>query len=242
MDVRSRPRAVNFAMPSAQDRPVIGVTADITADGRLQVGSAYAQMIERAGGTPIVLPPIPARIEEFMRLCDGFVLTGGDDPDMTHWNVPMHPKATPLHPQRQAFELALLAALDRAARTPALGVCLGMQLMGLHRGGSLDQHLPDSLVTASLHWDRRSHEVEGELGHGLVHSHHRQALTHAGSLTVIARAPDGVIEAVRDTARPGMYLGVQWHPERTDDGRLGFALFERLVHDASAARTAAGAR
>jgi putative glutamine amidotransferase len=74
-----------------------------------------------------------------------------------------------------------------------------------------------------------------------VHSHHRQALKHAGSLTVIARAPDGVIEAVHDSARPGMYLGVQWHPERTDDGRLGFALFERLVHDASAARNAAGA-
>jgi putative glutamine amidotransferase len=152
---------------------------------------------------------------------------------MSRWNLSTHPKATPLHPQRQAFELALLEALDRAPAKPALGVCLGMQLMGLHRGGTLDQHLPDSLPTAVLHWDHGSHEIAGELGRGLVHSHHRQALTHAGSLAVIARAPDGVIEAVRDAARPAMYLGVQWHPERTHDEKLGAGLFRKLVMAAS---------
>jgi putative glutamine amidotransferase len=145
----------------------------------------------------------------------------------------MHHKATPLHPERQAFEIALLEALDRMPRKPALGVCLGMQLMGLHAGGTLDQYLPDTLATAADHWDRRAHAIEGELGQGVVHSHHRQALRDAGSLRVIATAPDGVIEAVRREDRPAMYLGVQWHPERTDDQRLGYALFEQLVREAA---------
>jgi putative glutamine amidotransferase len=220
-------------------KPVIGITADIAAD-KFQVSRAYAGMIERAGGVPIILPCVPSLADELFALCDGVVLSGGDDPIMTQWGVAMHPKARPLDAQRQAFELALLGELDRRPGVPALGVCLGMQLMGLHCGGALDQHLPDSLATADMHWDRSAHEIEGELGRGTVHSHHRQALSEAGSLKVIARAPDGVIEAVRNENRPAMYLGVQWHPERTDDERLGFALFQRLVREAETAAAARG--
>ena len=123
---------------------------------------------------------------------------------------------------------ALTSAGHAAEGKPVLGVCLGMQLMGLHAGGVLDQHLPDHLVTAHLHWDRRAHEITGELGSGTVHSHHRQALSDPGRLRVIASAPDGLIEAVRSNDRP-FYLGVQWHPERTTDERLGIDLFRQLV-------------
>ena len=61
-----------------------------------------------------------------------------------------------------------------------------------------------------------------------MHSHHRQAVTDPGGLSIVARAADGVIEAVRDAGRP-FYLGVQWHPERTRDERLGAGLFRELV-------------
>ncbi len=212
--------------------PIIGITADL-AKGRIQVGEHYARMIAQAGGVPIILPPLVERVHEMLGVCHGVVLTGGDDPIMTHWGRPMHPRATPVDRQRQAFELALLHALDERPHMPALGVCLGMQLMGLHGGGELDQHLPDTLATAAMHWDHGSHDVAGELGSGIVHSHHRQALTDAGPhLKVIARAPDGVIEAVQRIDRPAMYLGVQWHPERTSDERLGLGLFRRLVAEA----------
>jgi putative glutamine amidotransferase len=162
------------------------------------------------------------------------VLSGGDDPATERWGQPTHPRAKPMDPRRQAFEVALLEALDAEGEVPVLGICLGMQLMGLHRGGRLDQFLPESLPTAEGHAPGRRHAVSGALGCGPVHSHHRQALADPGALSVVARAEDGLIEAVRDEARP-FYVGVQWHPERTEDEALGPGLFRSLV-DAARAR------
>jgi putative glutamine amidotransferase len=64
-----------------------------------------------------------------------------------------------------------------------------------------------------------------------VTSHHRQAVRDAGSMRVLAHSPDGVIEAIE---RPGarFQVGVQWHPERTEDPALGLGLFEALVQAA----------
>ena len=208
-------------------RPIIGITCDVS-EPRFQVGRAYADRVWAAGGLPIVLPCIPSAAPDLVSLCDGLVLTGGDDPIMSDWGQPQHPSTTPVHPHRQEFERAILAALERTATKPALGVCLGMQFMGLHAGGRLNQHLPDTLATAGDHWDRRQHPISGELGRGLVQSHHRQAIDDPGTMKVVAQAPDGVIEAIRDDARP-FYLGVQWHPERTDDPTLGQRLFDQLV-------------
>lgn len=219
-----------MSLPSAQTlsrRPIIGITVDV-ADGKYSLGRSYARMVIQAGGAPVMLPCEVACITEYLRLCDGVILSGGDDPDTTRWGVPIHPKAQPMHPDRQAFEVALLEALDEERRKPALGICLGMQLMGLHCGGELDQHLADSLSTAADHWDRRAHTITGELGEGTVHSHHRQALRDAGKLRVIARSSDGVIEAVRRDDR-SFYLGVQWHPERTEDAQLGIGVIQRLI-------------
>ena len=74
-------------------------------------------------------------------------------------------------------------------------------------------------------------EYPPDLRGALVWSRHRQAMTDPGSLEVVARAGDGVIEAIASTQRP-MYLGVQWHPERTDDRQMGMGLFHRLVDQA----------
>ena len=97
--------------------------------------------------------------------------------------------------------------------------------MGLLAGGSLEQDLPEPLAS---HHGTGEHKVTGSIGEGLVHTHHHQALTDAGSLTVVASADDGVIEAVRDVSR-SWYVGVQWHPERTKDQQLGQGLFEQLL-------------
>jgi gamma-glutamyl-gamma-aminobutyrate hydrolase PuuD len=212
--------------------PLIGITADLDERGYF-ARPAAAVPVGRAGGVPVLLPCLAKQVEAYLDRCDGLVLSGGDDPIMETWGVQTHPSARPVHPKRQAFELALLEALGTRPELPVLGICLGMQFMGLFHGGALDQHLPDTHATAGAHWPKTNHPVEGELAKGSVHSHHRQALTDPGSLRAVAWAPDGVIEAVRDEGRP-FYLGVQWHPERTDDVHLGRGVIESLVEAARA--------
>ncbi len=219
-----------------RNRPLIGVTADADAE-RFKLRRTYCRLIEQAGGVPVILPCVIEVAEAYLARCDGVVLSGGDDPDMRDWGEPTHPKADVIDPDRQRFERRILELLDERPAMPTLGICLGMQLMGLHAGGRLDQHLPDHLPTAHQHWNRTEHAIEGDLGTGRVLSHHRQALTDAGRLRVVARAEDGVIEAVCDDDRP-FYLGVQWHPERTEDPRFGRELFEALL-EVAASRVAA---
>ncbi|HED52884.1 MAG TPA: gamma-glutamyl-gamma-aminobutyrate hydrolase family protein, partial [Phycisphaerales bacterium] len=106
-----------------------------------------------------------------------------------------------------------------------------MQMMALHAGGSLNQHLPDTHPDHAIHWDNE-HEIlpstDALFSRGAVHSRHRQAVENPGDMGVLAIAPDGLIEAVNDPGRP-FYVGVQWHPERTDDPALGAMLFQKLI-------------
>jgi putative glutamine amidotransferase len=224
---------------SQRARPIIGITADVDGE-RSSVMLSYADAVGGAGGLPMILPPQPDLAHAFVQRCDGIVLSGGDDPIMERWGIPTHPEARRVSEIRQEFELAVLAALDDQPQLPVLGICLGMQYMALHAGACLDQCLPESLPTHAMHAGKVMHVVDGELGRGSVLSNHRQAVVassgHAGlaplhvadRLRVVATAPDGVIEAIRRDDRP-FYVGVQWHPERTTDARLGRGLFHQLV-------------
>lgn len=237
-----RTRAESPGWRSQPALPIIGVTADLADNAgtlRAQVAMAYARAVAAVGGLPIVLPPIPELAAEHVRRCHAVVLTGGDDPRTEQFGVPTHAKATPMRPERQAYELALLDAL-RERQMPVLGVCLGMQLMALHAGGRLDQHMADTRADAARHWGQ-THPIvpvvdagappagrDAIFHAGHVLSRHRQAVDDAGRLAILAHADDGVIEAIADPARP-FYIGVQWHPERTEDPHLGLELFRRLI-------------
>ncbi len=234
-DLRVR-RGYALAVERAGGVPVLLVPPD--GHSEKEKGSREER---ETGGTPVPLGRGGAggdRAAEFaaryLALCDAVIFTGGDDPATERYGEPTHPAAKVVHPDRQRFEEALLAALDEARENakPVMGICLGMQMMALHRGGALHQHLPDVLPTAVEHQNDHQHVVEPSPGAGLprgtVASWHHQAVRDAGRLRVIARAADGVIEAVDDPAR-GFYLGVQWHPERTSDPKLGQELFDRLV-------------
>jgi putative glutamine amidotransferase len=216
--------------------PLVGITADVELKGQAPVAMcrmSYAEAVAAAGGIPILLCPVPRLAAEHVRRCQALVFTGGDDPRTEAFGAPTHPKATPLHPIRQEYELALLEALRERPGTPVLGICLGMQLMALHAGGTLDQRLEEMRADAGRHFDA-THPVAPEgaglglVAPGEVWSRHRQAVSAPGRLVVAARADDGVIEAIVDPER-AFYVGVQWHPERTEDRALGADLFRRLV-------------
>jgi putative glutamine amidotransferase len=219
--------------------PLIGITTDIVDPGqgkplKADCSMNYARCIVAAGGVPVLLPAIADQVPHHVRLCDAFVFSGGDDPRTEDFGVPTHPAAKPLHPERQRYELALLDALHKTRPgAPVLGVCLGMQLMALHAGGHLNQHLADTLPTAADHRGRHSIRPSARrstlaLSEGSIWSNHHQAVDDPGSLAVLAKSHDGVIEAIAGPDRP-FYFGVQWHPERTDDPALGQGLFVSLI-------------
>ena len=223
----------------AARRPIIGITADIiphNGTDRAASPRTYDQAVRRAGGLPVLLPPLStgyARAVEYLSIIDGLVLTGGDDPRTEPFGEPTDPRVTPVHDDRQASESALLDGILRSSPAmPVLGVCLGMQMMALHAGGRLDQFMPDTVPSAERHWDREHvilTEGRGPLvSDGTIFSRHKQVVTDPGSLRVAARSDDGLIEAVCDDRKP-FYLGVQWHPERTAFDPLGDAVFRALI-------------
>jgi len=235
----------SLAASAALDGPLVGITCDLTAEGRPQVRSEYARAVLAAGGTPVLLAPEPILAPVYAARLDAFVLTGGDDPIMEAFGEATDARVTPVHPMRQAFEVALLEEIRRRRRA-ALGVCLGMQYMALCAGGRLNQWLADDTPSHAAHWENRRHAIEASVDadalivSGEIVSHHRQAVAEAGSLRIAARADDGVIEAVTDPDR-AFFIGVQWHPERSGDGALGQGLFRRLVEAARDTRERRGA-
>ncbi len=229
------------------NRPVIGITCDIHEHPNgVRVFSylTYARAIEEAGGTPIFLPPRAEHASAWVDLCDGFVLTGGDDPATEPFGMPTSPHAGPIvHPDRQHFETTLLTILhEQAPDIPVLGVCLGMQMMALMAGGLLDQDMRQSCPTHAQHWEA-DHEVQPVQGlstvpvctlAGIVRSKHHQAVSDPGTMRIIATAPDGIIEAIDDPGRR-FFVGVQWHPERTDANAVGVGVYRALVNAAARA-------
>jgi len=241
-------------------KPVIGITLDNrdnTADsGRYEVGVGYSRAVAAAGGTPVLLPHEPDAIADYLALCDGFVLTGGVDPDTTAFGQPTHPRARVMAASRQRFELALLQALDETEH-PVLGVCLGMQLMALRAGGSLNQYLPDTHPPDIVQRHQKTeHDVTIEADDAAlprttatVHSNHQQAVTTPGSMRILARCDGDIIEAIDDPDRgKRFYVGVQWHPERApaagkgDNDPFNLGLFKLLTGACASPASSPGAR
>ena len=215
-------------------RPLIGITADLVGD-HARNRRTYIDMVAAAGGVPVLLPTIPALREEMLDRVDGVIITGGDDIDVSKFGIALHPKAECMAAERQDAEFALLNALDARPDKAVLGICLGMQLMGFHRGNPMIQHLGDVLPDADRHRNDAVHPVEAERGSllksGLVKSWHHQAISEAKGFDIIARSDDGLIEGIVDPTRR-FYLGVQWHPERTEATETGLGVVQTLVEHA----------
>jgi putative glutamine amidotransferase len=226
-------------------RPRIGITIDCTdtPDGRYESPWTYAKAVELAGGLPLLLPYKSdlSLVNEYLDAIDGILFSGGDDLDPSTYGQVWHAKANHIDPDRQRFEMALLAEVERR-RKPALGICLGSQLMNVHRGGSLHQFLPDlnlGLEHRKVGPELTRHSVRvdttSELGKAIgttevsVNTYHKQGVDRLGrGLRVIATAPDGVIEGFEDATFP-LFAAVQWHPERLANEPEHLGPFKLLV-------------
>lgn len=214
-------------------RPLIGVLPDVGEQARYRLDHRYVAAVEAAGARVVILPlaDSAAAARRALEELDGLLLTGGGDIRARRWGEADHPKADPMHPQRERSDFWMAGESDRRG-LPTLGICLGAQVINVARGGSLVQHL-------ARHRTLKRHGVAVEaatrLGRILgvtrarVNSHHHQGIGRLGrGLVVTARAEDEVIEAVEDPKAP-FRIGVQWHPERMAAGVLARRLFEAFV-------------
>jgi putative glutamine amidotransferase len=232
-------------------KPVIGLCAAVeTAAWGVWTTPAhllpreYADAVQRAGGVAVLLPPDPAAVEDpdpVLDLLDALVLAGGSDVDPAAYGAQRHPETIGTNPDRDAFEIALAQrAVERDL--PFLGICRGMQVLNVARGGTLLQHLPEShghsdhRRTAGS-FDGNDHQVRlaagslaaraaGEESHRTL-SHHHQGVDALGEGLVVTGLSelDDLPEAVE---LPGarFVLGVQWHPEVDETSRLIAALVD----------------
>jgi putative glutamine amidotransferase len=225
-------------------KPLIGVTTyrehsrwgvwDQEAD---VLHAEYARSIGVAGGIAVLLPPTDDPSDDahdVVARLDGLIVAGGADVDPRRYTEVVHERTANWREDRDAWELALLDAAQDAD-LPVLGICRGMQVMAVHAGGQLDQHVPDTLGTENhspggdVYGDVEISLVEGtQLEKVLVTGptvrchHHQSVLDHPG-LIAAAHARDGTLEAIEDPDRP-FWLAVQWHPETQPDAGLFTAL------------------
>lgn len=241
------------------DRPIIGLTTYLrqAKSGVWDVEAAflprvYFDAVSRAGGIAVLIPPQPFDLASAHRVLDGLdglIICGGEDVDPARYGQSAHPTTDAPKVDRDNLEDALLsAAIDR--ELPFLGICRGAQMLNVHQGGTLIQHLPEVIGTdkyqkgdgvfntVPVHVDDNS-VLADVLGTetpipGAVY--HHQAIDQPGSgLRVVARSDDDIIQGIQLDSVP-FGIGVQWHPEQTaaEDARL----FEGLVDAASTYRSA----
>jgi putative glutamine amidotransferase len=211
------------------------------------VPSAYMRAVQAADGVPVVAAPSADPKALSLRI-DGLLLTGGVDLDPGLYGATTHHETQAPDEARDSFETAVLDACC-AEGIPVLAVCRGLQILNVARGGSLDQHLPDT-VGSSIHLPTPGafarHRVRIDSGSRLarivgeekvdVPTHHHQAVDRlGGGLVAVAWADDGVIEALEDPSYDFL-VAVQWHPEAGED----LALFDALVAAAALVSAAAG--
>ena len=227
-------------------QPVIGLTSYLEPAkwGAWDLPAAlipwnYVNKLQAAGASVVLLPPDANNHEAISRL-DGLVMAGGADIEPARYGAAHQEGTDKPRVERDASELGLYRAA-REANIPVFGICRGLQIMAVAHGGSLHQHLPD-VVGNTLHRDApgtfNDHGATftpGSLIADLVgatevtvNSSHHQAVDSPGDLIITGYAEDGTVEVCEDPSAE-FVLGVQWHPEFSDDEKVSENLFRAFV-------------
>jgi putative glutamine amidotransferase len=225
-------------------RPVVGISAAVEQarwaawDYEVNLSPrTYAREVAAAGAQAILLPADDELVdspEEVLGLLDALVLPGGGDIDPVAYGARADESTAGVRPERDRFEIALCrAAIDGGL--PMLGICRGMEILNVVRGGTLEQHLasadshlrtPGTFSVHAVALDPGSLAARAAGAERVeVRSHHHQGLGELGEgLVVSGRSePDGVIEAIELSGHP-FCLGVLWHTEEDRSGPLVAAL------------------
>ena len=220
----------------SRERPLIGI-ASLDQE-------SYIRAVRESGGLPVVLPNTDgsvAMIDSYLEELDGLLMPGGADIPPSEYGEEPHETVEILSDDRFNFEKALSFAWITKSKKPMLGICLGSQWINVASGGSLVQDIPsefgvnhrDVNHAITIEPDSKLSGIFDSTGFE-VNSFHHQAVRKLGDgLRVVARSPEGIVEATETTDPDRFLIGVQWHPERqveTDDSQK--KLFDAFIEAA----------
>ena len=219
----------------------------------------YLNAVDRSGGIPVTVP-LDGTAGVVADGCAGVLLPGSlADVAPSGYGQGETAECGPPDAAREKTDTTLLEDAERHGK-PVFGICYGLQMLNVWRGGSLLQHLgvfpvnhaagasvaiahtivarPDSILASLI--KPETSRGEGDALRVMVNSSHHQAVAALGDgLYASAMSPDdGVIEGIEagsDDRTFSYVLGVQWHPERSyEQSPASRALFDRLISEARA--------
>ena len=217
-------------------RPIIGISSSVIVDEagsfagykRAYVHKDYVDAVIRAGGVPLIIPFSTDKevIISQAQLIDGLILSGGHDINPYNYGQEPSQKIGETFPERDTYEMILLEE-SKKRNIPILGICRGFQLINVAAGGTLYQDL--SLIPGNIlkhnqvsNPTLKTHKVEIKENsvissifgkETMVNSFHHQVIDKvANDFIVVAKASDGVVEAIEHKTYKFL-VAVQWHPE-----------------------------
>lgn len=206
---------------------VVGISESFPAGNdfaKVMVNASYADAVARGGHVPVVVPRFGTdeQFDVLVSKLDVLILTGGEDVDPARYKASRSPKLGKVNVPRDGFDFRLLAAARRR-NLPVIGICRGCQLMNIAFGGTLWQDLPSEFPVKDVQHRNVHHRISIEpnsrfarvtgVTNALVNSYHHQAVKDlAPGFRIVARSPDGVVEAIECDTYPA--IGVQFHPEK----------------------------
>lgn len=255
-DIQSSLDDIYARYPEATRQPVIGLTGNF-ADGDARLCEQYYMSVVRAGGTPVIIPPVADKdvIINTLDKMDGLVLTGGGDINPLWAGEEPSPRLHGINHMRDKAEL-LTVRLAYNRQIPMLGICRGIQTLVTALDGEVDQDIAESFAAA-----HGAGRAAAAAGHSLikhsqdadrsepthtvrisresvlyslyktetlaVNSIHHQAVRASGRRFSVSAKAPDGVIEAIESSEFKPFIGVQWHPEWL--GESGQVLFRWLV-------------
>lgn len=255
-DIQSSLDDIYARYPEATRQPVIGLTGNF-ADGDARLCELYYMSVVRAGGTPVIIPPVADKdvIINTLDKIDGLVLTGGGDINPLWAGEEPSPRLHGINHMRDKAEL-LTVRLAYNRQIPMLGICRGIQTLVTALDGEVDQDIAESFAAA-----HGAGRAAAAAGHSLikhsqdadrsepthtvrisresvlyslyktetlaVNSIHHQAVRASGRRFCVSAKAPDGVIEAIESSEFKPFIGVQWHPEWL--GESGQVLFRWLV-------------
>jgi len=228
--------------------PIVGITTyNRSPAGEYCLNGAYIDAVQAAGGIPILLPPNQLNPASIFDAVDGLIFSGGGDINPEHYGGYLDRTVYSINAERDNFELNL-AKLALKAEIPVLGICRGMQVLNVASGGNLVVHVPDAYGEEVGHGvgippcaiehiikiepDSRLAKIMGTTATTVVSWHHQAVQDVTPDWQIVARAPDGLVEAMEYKYHPWI-VALQWHPELSTKSLAHCGIFRAFVEAAT---------